>query len=42
MRRGALPALLFEAVVVVNREEETGMSDKMVQKQIAAGVHRRL
>jgi N-acetylmuramoyl-L-alanine amidase len=37
-RHATMPALLFEAGVVVNREEETRMSDIKVQKQIAAGV----
>lgn len=38
LRHAAMPALLFEAGVVVNREEEITMSDIKVQKQIAAGV----
>ncbi len=38
LRHATMPALLLEAGVVVNREEETRMSDIKVQKQIAAGV----
>lgn len=38
LRHATMPALLFEAGVVVNREEEITMNDKQVQKQIAAGV----
>ncbi len=37
-RHAKIPALLFEAGVVVNREEETRMSDKNVQQRIAASV----
>ena len=38
LRRAAMPALLFEAGVIVNREEETRMLDRSVRQQIAAGV----
>lgn len=38
LRHAAMPALLFEAGVVVNRDEEAKMRDGNVQKQIAAGV----
>ena len=38
LRHATMPALLFEAGVVVNREEEITMSDKRVQKQIAVSV----
>lgn len=38
LRHAVMPALLFEAGVVVNREEEIKMSDKNVQKRIAASV----
>jgi N-acetylmuramoyl-L-alanine amidase len=38
LRHAAMPALLFEAGVIVNREEEMQMRDRKVQKQIAAGV----
>jgi N-acetylmuramoyl-L-alanine amidase len=38
LRHAMLPALLFEAGVIVNREEEIRMSDKSVQKQIAVSV----
>jgi N-acetylmuramoyl-L-alanine amidase len=38
LRHATMPALLFEAGVVVNREEEARMGDIKVQKQIAAGV----
>jgi N-acetylmuramoyl-L-alanine amidase len=33
-----MPALLFEAGVIVNRDEELKLRDENVQKQIAAGV----
>jgi N-acetylmuramoyl-L-alanine amidase len=33
-----MPALLFEAGVIVNREEEIKMSDSAVRTQIAARV----
>ena len=38
LRHARLTALLFEAGVIVNREEETRMRDKKVQQQIAASV----
>lgn len=38
LRHATLPALLFEAGVIVNRDEEVRMSDKKVQKAIALGV----
>jgi N-acetylmuramoyl-L-alanine amidase len=38
LRHARLPALLFEAGVIVNREEETRMGDQKVQQQIAVGV----
>ena len=38
LRNAAMPALLFEAGVVVNREEEIRMSDSKVRRQIAASV----
>ena len=38
LRHATMPALLFEAGVIVNRVEEINMSDKNIQKQIAAGV----
>jgi len=38
LRHAGMPALLFEAGVVVNRAEETRMSDGKVQKQIAVSV----
>lgn len=38
LRHADMPALLFEAGVVVNRAEETKMSDSKVQKQIAISV----
>jgi N-acetylmuramoyl-L-alanine amidase len=38
LRSATMPALLFEAGVIVNREEEVKMSDKQVQQGIAASV----
>ena len=38
LRHAAMPALLFEAGVIVNREEELKMSDETVRRRIAAGV----
>jgi N-acetylmuramoyl-L-alanine amidase len=38
LRHATMPALLFEAGVVVNREEETRMSDIKVQREIAVSV----
>jgi len=38
LRTATMPALLFEAGVVVNREEEVKMSDQHVQQRIAASV----
>ena len=38
LRRASMPALLFEAGVIVNRDEEIKMSDDKIQQQIAAGV----
>lgn len=38
LRHAGMPALLFEAGVIVHREEEIRMSDKTVQKQIALSV----
>lgn len=38
LRHARLPALLFEAGVIVNRDEETRMSDDNVRKQIAVSV----
>jgi N-acetylmuramoyl-L-alanine amidase len=38
LRHAGMPALLFEAGVVVNRAEEARMSDSKVQKQIAVSV----
>jgi N-acetylmuramoyl-L-alanine amidase len=38
LRHATLPALLFEAGVIVNREEEIRMSETSVQEQIAIGV----
>lgn len=38
VRHAAMPALLFEAGVIVNRDEETRLRDGSVRKQIAAGV----
>ena len=38
LRHAIPPALLFEAGVIVNREEETNMSDKNIQRRIAASV----
>jgi N-acetylmuramoyl-L-alanine amidase len=38
LRRTAIPALLFEAGVIVNRDEEMSMRDGAVRGRIAAGV----
>jgi N-acetylmuramoyl-L-alanine amidase len=38
LRRAAMPALLFEAGVIVNRDEEMRMRDSAVRERIAAGV----
>ena len=38
LRHAAMPALLFEAGVIVNRDEEIKMRDGEVRKHIAAGV----
>ena len=38
LRRAAMPAVLFEAGVIVNRDEELRMRDPAVQKAIAASV----
>ena len=38
LRYAIMPALLFEAGVIVNREEESKMRDNNIRKQIAAGV----
>ena len=38
LRQARMPALLFEAGVLVNRDEEIKMGDVTVQKNIAAGV----
>jgi N-acetylmuramoyl-L-alanine amidase len=38
LRHAAMPALLFEAGVIVNREEEARMGDEKIRRQIAAGV----
>jgi N-acetylmuramoyl-L-alanine amidase len=38
LRNARMPALLFEAGVIVNREEEKRMADPAVRKQIAAAV----
>jgi len=38
LRHAAMPALLFEAGVIVNRDEESRMRDGAVRQQIAAGV----
>lgn len=38
LRHAVPPALLFEAGVIVNREEEIRMSETSVQKQIAVGL----
>jgi len=38
LRHAAMPALLFEAGVIVNREEEIKLRDGGVRKKIAAGV----
>jgi N-acetylmuramoyl-L-alanine amidase len=38
LRRAAMPALLFEAGVIVNRDEEMRMRNGAVRERIAAGV----
>jgi len=38
LRRASMPAVLFEAGVIVNREEENRLSDSKVQNDIAARV----
>lgn len=38
LRRADMPALLFEAGVIVNREEELRLRDGMLRKQMATGV----
>jgi N-acetylmuramoyl-L-alanine amidase len=38
LRHATLPALLFEAGVIVNREEEIRMGETSIQKQIAVSV----
>ena len=38
LRRAAMPAVLFEAGVIVNRDEELRLRDRAVQKRIAASV----
>ena len=38
LRRAVMPALLFEAGVIVNRDEEIKMGDREVRRQIAASV----
>jgi N-acetylmuramoyl-L-alanine amidase len=38
LRRAQMPAVLFEAGVIVNRDEELQMNDGAVRKRIAAGV----
>lgn len=38
LRNAGMPALLFEAGVIVNREEEKRMADPAVRKRIAAAV----
>jgi N-acetylmuramoyl-L-alanine amidase len=38
LRNASMPALLFEAGVIVNREEEKRMADPEVRKRIAAAV----
>ncbi len=38
LRHAAMPALLFEAGVIVNREEEIKLSDNRVRQKIAASV----
>ena len=38
LRRAAMPALLFEAGVIVNRDEEMKLRDSAVRERIAAGV----
>ena len=38
LRHATMPALLFEAGVIVNRGEEINMSAKNIQKRIAAGI----
>ncbi len=40
LRRAAMPAVLFEAGVIVNRDEEIRMRDDEVRRKIGAGVAR--
>ncbi len=40
LRRAAMPPLLFEAGVIVNREEEVRMRDDVVRRQIGLSVAR--
>ena len=38
LRTASIPALLFEAGVIVNRDEETRMREPAIRQQIAAGI----